>query len=132
MRRRAHHYMRPVPPTVTLEHSSVTATTTSETILDEQTRRYVLVLANVGLAPAWVRMDGGVAVADKTALQILPGERTNPLNYIPGSPVTAITLAGTVDLHVIEGFAYSAAILNAVVDGLGNDIVDGSGNRIVA
>jgi len=129
--RRHHNHIRQVPPVVSFANSGVTVSTSSVEVLAGNSQRYMLVIHNVGTAPVWIRLDGGTAETNKNSLRLLPGEKSNPLNYLPGSAVTAIALV-SVDVHIVEGFALTPLTLFGVIDSLNNPIVDSLGNRIVA
>lgn len=83
--------------------SGTPVTTSSTTISAAQAQRTYLLIQNQGSVSVYIRLDGGTAVADKTATRLLPGESWEVLNNLPGTAITAIAASGTQAVHVTEG-----------------------------
>lgn len=115
-------------PVTTMTHTGTDVSTVSiEVVGSDEYRTYLLIL-NQGSGTAWIRWDGGTAVADKTADRLLPGESMEPRPNMTASSVTAISLTGTV-VHVVAGGPPSPILFVNVIDGTDN-VVDGTDNVV--
>ncbi len=90
-------------PVTTMTHTGTSVTTANTTIATASAQRTYLMIQNQGTAAVYIRLDGGVAVADETALRLLPGESYEVVGFLPASLVTAIAASGTQDVHVVAG-----------------------------
>lgn len=89
-------------PVTTMTHTGTTVSTSSVTIAAASAQRTYLMIQNQGAVSVYIRLDGGTAVADKTALRLLPGESYEVVGFLPASLVTAIA-ASSCDVHVVAG-----------------------------
>jgi len=90
-------------PTTTFTHSNVAALgTSSTTIVAANNKRLYLEIQNQGTSAIYLRLDGGTAVADSTAVQVLPGDEWWGF-VLPVSAVTGISASGTNAVAVVEG-----------------------------
>ena len=90
-------------PTTTFTATNVAALgTSSTTLVAANWKRLFLEIQNQGTSAIYIRLDGGVAVADSTATQILPGDSWWGF-VLPGTLVTGISASGTNAVHIDEG-----------------------------
>jgi len=94
--------MRGGYPITTFTHLGTDVPTSNTTIFAGTSKLMSLEIQNQGGASVYIRLDGGVAVADKTAFRILPGQ-TYWARQCPAGAVTAISESGTNAVHVVTG-----------------------------
>lgn len=93
-----------IVPATGLAHTQtgVTVGAASTVVLAANANRKYLLIENQSTTDdVYIRTDGGVAVADKTALKLQPGQVWEP-PVAPTGAVNAIRGAVAVDLHVIQ------------------------------
>jgi hypothetical protein len=93
-----------IVPATGLAHSpsGVTVGAASTVVLAANANRKYLLIQNQSTTDdVYIRTDGGIAVADKTALKLQPGQVWEP-PVAPTGAINAIRGAVAVDLHVIQ------------------------------
>ena len=65
-------------------------------------RHLLIQVPDTAAQPVWIRTDGGVAVADATAIKLRPGDSYEPA-MIPTGQINAISGAGNIDVQITTG-----------------------------
>ena len=115
-------------PVTTMTHTGTDVSTVSIEVVGNDSDRTYLLVQNQGSSSVWIRWDGGVAVADRSADKLLPGQSMEPKPNMTASSVTAISLTGSV-VHVVAGGPPSPILFVNVIDGTDN-VVDGTDNVV--
>ncbi len=116
-------------PVTTMTHTGTAVSTVSiEVVGNDEYRTYLLIL-NQGSGAAWIRSDGGTAVADNTAERLLPGESMEPKPNMTASSVTAISLTGTI-IHVVSGGPPAPILFEDVIVTAGDTVIVTAGDIV--
>lgn len=116
-------------PVTTMTHTGTDISTVSIEVVGADSDRTYLLVQNQGTGSVWIRWDGGVAVADKTADKLFPGQSMEPRPNMTASAVTAISLTGSV-VHVVAGAPPAPILFEDVIVTAGDTVIVTAGDIV--